>query len=74
MHCLSSVFLFTLIKTLYKLSGLHSFVCSADQLKQSKNGAVVFTVEVELQTVCIDVVQWNVQLSGYMLHDAAEAS
>lgn len=40
----------------------------------SKAAAFVFTVEVELQAVCIDVVQWNAQLSSHMLHDAAEAS
>lgn len=39
-----------------------------------KTAALVRTVEVELQPVRIDVVQGNAQLSGHVLHDAAEAS
>lgn len=39
-----------------------------------KTAALVCTVEVELQPVRIDVVQGNAQLSGHVLHDAAEAS
>lgn len=52
------------------------FALLIKQINSNKleTGPLVFTVEVELQTVCIDVVQWNVQLSSYMLHNAAEAS
>lgn len=32
------------------------------------------TVEVELEPVGVDVMQRNVQLSGHMFNDAAEAS
>ena len=31
-----------------------------------------FTIEVELEPVGVDVVERNIELSRYMLHDAAE--
>lgn len=50
-----------------------SYLNRSNQIEK-KTGALVCTVEVELQPVCIDVVQGNAQLGGYVLHDAAEAS
>lgn len=79
MHCLSSRFLFHLDWNPEQPLWASFFclqLCELNRCNQIKwkTGELVCTVEVELQTVRIDVVQGNVQLSGYVLHDAAEAS